>query len=507
MLPDIEMTISDPLNRIFIFFVYGLAFFSMGLLVALEGGRSSEERLRRALRPLAGFGLVHAIHEWLMVATLIGGASLLPVAGWIRFATVCTLSLSFLSLAAFGSFLIARDEDAQRISIAVPLGLEVIWAIGLLLARQYFSSADLYPVVLVWTRYSLAVPAGILAAVGLVFQQRAFRRVGLIRFGRDALWAAIAFAWYGTAGQIPAETSKLPPSGWINADAFTSLFGFPVQLMRAGLAILAAIFVVRFLHAFQVEMQQTIANLQSDRLQQAQQHDALRGELYGRVVAAQEAERQRIARDLHDETGQSLTAIGLGLRGLESRLGRRSTASGKTLHQLQTMAADALRELQRVMADLRPSHLDDLGLAAALRWYGGTMAERYGLTVKVEIQGPEQHVPESVKVTLFRITQEALNNVVRHAAATNAHIRLSFEREGVRLQVRDDGHGFTPAPPEEIGRKARQPLGLAGMRERAVLFGGMVRVMSAPGEGATIEAFIPYSRGTEVIIGNKTSAG
>ena len=185
-----------------IYFFYGLAFFSMGLLVAIEGGRSSDERVRKALRPLAGFGLVHAAHEWTAMFGFITTTSGQSVSGILVFFQLCTLAFSFLSLAAFGGFLLAKDEVAQRVSLLVPLGLEAVWVFGLMSIRDRYAPPSIYAAADVWTRYSLAIPASLLAAIGLIAQQRAFRRVGLVRFGQDALWAAVAFAWYGVVGQL-----------------------------------------------------------------------------------------------------------------------------------------------------------------------------------------------------------------------------------------------------------------------------------------------------------------
>lgn len=482
----------STLSLIVVYFFYGLAFFSMGLLVALEGGRSSEERVRKALRPLAGFGLVHAAHEWIEMVGYIaalGGQPVSPAVSILKFAT---LAFSFVSLIAFGSFLLAKDEVAQRVSLLVPLGMEAIWVFGLMYIRGSVAPVFAVNVVDVWTRYSLAIPASLLAAVGLIAQQRAFRRVGLVRFGQDALWAAVAFTWYGIVGQLFTKTSILPPSNVLNDVLFLRLFGFPIQVLRAVAASAASIFVIRFLHAFQVETEQKIAALQAGRLKESQQREALRGELFRRVVAAQEAERQRIARDLHDETGQGLTAIGLGLRGLESRLSQNPENAAATLEQLQSLTADSLKELQRLIADLRPSHLDDLGLSAALRWYAGKIEERSSLRVKVSIVGSEPPVEDTAKIATFRIIQEALNNVVRHAEARNVGISMSFEDNGMHVTIRDDGSGFDLERLDRMQSSSRPPLGLAGMRERAALLGGAVSIQSAPGAGTVIEAFVPY---------------
>jgi signal transduction histidine kinase len=417
---------------------------------------------------------------------------------WVFFVLqICTLSFSFLSLAAFGGYLLAKDEAAQRISLMIPLAFETVWVFGLVTIKGHYPAGELFNVIQAWTRYSLAVPASILAAAGLIAQQRAFRRAGMVRFGQDAMWAAVAFGWYGVVGQFFTNASALPPSNVINDTVFLRLFGFPVQLLRATLAGAASIYVIRFLRAFQVETDQKIADLQAERLKESQQRETMRGELFRRVVAAQEAERQRIARDLHDETGQALTAIGLGLRGLESRMARDPTQAANTLHELQTLTADSLQELQRLMTDLRPSHLDDLGLSAALRWYAGKIEERYPLRISIEIGGDERPVDDAAKIAIFRIVQEALNNVLKHAEAKHAGIQLDFTNKGMRATVRDDGCGFDLDRIRVIQSSSRPSLGLAGMQERAALLGGTVAVQSRPGQGTLIEAFIPYHSGSE----------
>jgi signal transduction histidine kinase len=214
-----------------------------------------------------------------------------------------------------------------------------------------------------------------------------------------------------------------------------------------------------------------------------------------------------MARDLHDETGQALTAIGLGLRGLESRMAQEPEKANETLHELQTLTADSLKELQRLMADLRPSHLDDLGLPAALRWYASKLEERYPLRVKVDISGDEQPIAEAAKIATFRIIQEALNNVVRHADARSARVTLDFERKGVGVSIRDDGCGFDLERLRRTQSSSRPPLGLAGMQERAALLGGRVTVQSAPGEGTLIEAFVPYREESEERRDDASAAG
>jgi signal transduction histidine kinase len=481
----------SPSTIALIFFVYGLAFFSMGLAITLEAGRGSDERLRHALRPLAAFGVLHGMHEWvemLEILDLLPGQEVASLA-WRSF-RIAILAFSFLSLAAFGASLLAPNQRLRRISLLVPLVLVAIWGFGLLYFRGRYMLTDLlWEVSDVWTRYVLAIPSALFACAGLIAQQRAFRMAGLARFGRDSLWAAVAFAWYGVVGQTFTRPSLLAPSHVVNSDLFMELFGFPVQLLRAGAAGTAAFFVIRFLRAFEVETQRQIDELQMERLEEAERREAMRGELLKRVVAAQEAERQRIARELHDETGQALTAIGLGLRAAETTLQQDVDKAAGSLRQLENLAATSLDELQRIIADLRPSHLDDLGLAAALRWYAGEVGTRAEVNIRVKIEGEKRAISSEVKTGLFRVAQEALTNVVKHAGATIATVRLRFTPEEIELDVEDDGCGFDT---QIMSFDSRRPsLGLMGMEERTTELGGQFQLFSQPGMGTRIEVKIP----------------
>lgn len=474
-----------------IYFFYGLAFFSMGLAITLELDHATDQSLRHAFRPLAVFGILHGFHEWIEM-----GEQLQVLPGQFTFPLVweairlAILAFSFLSLAAFGVFLIFRDERQQRYSLLVPLGLVAIWGLGLLVMHNAYPLVpDLIYVANAWTRYVLAIPASLLAAAGLVIQQREFRRIGMAGFGRDCLWAAIAFIWYGLAGQTFPHASPLPPSDVINQELFLQVFGFPVQLLRAAAAIAAAFFIIRVLRSFEVENRRKIAQLQAARLEEAERREALRGEMLRNVVAAQETERQRIARELHDETGQALTAIGLGLRGVTGSLQQDGDKAGQNLRQLERLVDHSLVELQRLIADLRPSHLDDLGLGAALRWYASEIQNRAALNVSVSVIGEEPELPSEMKTALFRIAQEALNNVVKHANADNAQVRLTYGERGVILQVADDGVGFDSS---RIHAYDRPSWGLVGMQERAKLVGGEFHLLSHSGVGTSVEVVLPY---------------
>ncbi len=484
----------DKSVLVFIFLFYGLAFFSMGLAITLEIGHGTDPRLKHALRPLAGFGLLHGLHEWIEMLEL------LDVLPWIKTAELLwagvrtgLLAFSFLSLAAFGASLLATDERRRRLSWLVPVGMSGIWGLGVLVIRGYYASR-LWDVADVWTRYSLAIPAAILACAGLIALQREFRRVGMARFGRDSLWAAVAFLWYGLIGQIFTRYSPLPPSTVINQDLFLDLFGFPVQLLRASAAIVAAVFVMRLLRSFEVETKRQIAELQAAKLSDAQRREALRSEYLKRTVGAQEAERQRIARELHDETGQALTAIGLGLRGATASLDHNPERAVEQMRHLEGLVAHSIDELQRLIADLRPSHLDDLGLPATLRWYAGEIESHSELPISVTVTGEAQPISAPIKTALFRVAQEALINVLKHADADSASVILKYGEEDVVLIIEDDGCGFDVGI---IRGGERKSWGLMGMQERANLFGGEFKLQSRIGQGTRVRVTMPNSEKEE----------
>jgi signal transduction histidine kinase len=494
-----------PSNQlIWIFFVYGLAFFGMGLAILLEIGHISDRRLRYALRFLAVFGLVHGIHEWMEMFHLLGISPLQALdAEMLDAVRVFVLAFSFLALATFGVALLLPGATPRRWSFLIPGAGLLVWTLGMLVLVPRYGEA-FWHVADVWTRYSLAIPSALLACAGLIGQKRVFREAGMAEFGQDSLWAAIAFAWYGAIGQAFVATTPLPPSNIINNALFTSIFGFPVQLLRATAAVVVAVFVLRFLRSSEVEQQRKMAQLQAERLGEAERREALRGELLMRVVEAQEAERQRIARELHDETGQSLTAIALGLRGTSRNLPENPSKARDQVQRLEDLTARSLVDLQRIVLDLRPSHLDDLGLPATLRWYAGELGRRANLQVTVVVDGEERRLPTEKSTALFRIAQEALTNTTRHAQVQAAIVQLTYLPDSVCLVILDEGVGFDPAA---VKRLLPPAWGLMGMQERAGLLGGKLVIDSAPSGGTSIAATIPFHPGEEVSHADSPAAG
>lgn len=203
----------------------------------------------------------------------------------------------------------------------------------------------------------------------------------------------------------------------------------------------------------------------------------------------QEEERLRIARELHDGTVQSLVALCQRLDAVEETTETEALREVNRAIRGAREAAEAVaHELRRFSRDLRPSILDDLGLVPAVRWIVNDIEQRAGVRGTLTVDGPEQRVQADIELCLFRIAQEALRNVERHAGASTVALHLSYG-DALRLAIADDGRGFDAA--RTPGSLLSNHLGLPGMRERARLLGGDLRVISSPGAGTRVEASIP----------------
>jgi len=219
--------------------------------------------------------------------------------------------------------------------------------------------------------------------------------------------------------------------------------------------------------------------------------DDVRDHLLARAISAQEEERGRVARELHDETGQALSAILLGLKNLE-HTGTLDRAQAQA-HRLRELTAQTVRDVGRLARGLRPSTLDDLGLFPALQRYGEELGTSHDLDVR--ITGDEgARFPANVETTLYRIVQEALTNVARHARARSADVVIRSAKGSVQVTVRDDGAGFdVNSELQAAGSRRGRGLGLMGMQERASLLGGTLVISSRPGDGTRITVELPVN--------------
>lgn len=219
--------------------------------------------------------------------------------------------------------------------------------------------------------------------------------------------------------------------------------------------------------------------------------DGARRELHRQLADAQEEERRRISRELHDHMGQHLAALILGLEALKESASE--PHERVRVQQLQALASVIGSEVHDLALELRPTALDDLGLPSALRHYAEQWSGRYDIPVDVHSNSPEQpRLPPAIETTLYRIVQEGLTNVAKHAQATRVSVIVEQRNGIVQLILEDDGCGF-PVDAVMNAPHTERRLGLLGMRERATLAGGTLDIESAPGRGTTLFVRIPIT--------------
>ena len=685
-----------------VYFFYGLAFFSMGLAVMLESRRTSEFRIAGAMMFLAGFGLLHGFHEWIDMFMQLGKFDALTPEQAFLFngLRIGELVFSFTLLIVFGIRLITsnRTTNGRENSFAwIVAGiLAAFWFVSILLTRWIYNpTVDEFVVAAdVLARYIVGIPGALLAAWAIVLEQRAFKERGMPDFGRALLSAAIGLALYGIIGQLFVTPSFLFPANIINGELFFDLFGFPIQVFRAGTAVIIAIFIIQALRAFEVETRQQLMSANDARLlaqrdalfiqeqaqreteainqelqqavqelsilyelsrnlaatidrdtllqkttaqvfdtlprigggmvmlrekpgrplaivarsgypgrdqtepgfecpydraymlgqyvaetghlawcdgenivdlgeanivlarglddpikidisghtigvpllakqqvvgsvvfsakqniepftqrdlslivaiagqlsiaienaslyQEVQAREAMRGELLQQIVTAQEKERQRVARELHDSTGQSLTALGLGLAAVDENLYRNTDRAAWQLQEMRTLNSQTLQDVHDLVADLRPSLLDNLGLVSALRSQVQAFQKRTRIHAMFSHTGEKRREDQAIELTIYRIAQEALTNIAKHAKATDVRVRLISRPDRLCLRIRDNGQGFDAEKVLDSTQKRRESWGLLGMQERVSLIGGHFFIRSREDVGTIIQICIP----------------
>lgn len=221
---------------------------------------------------------------------------------------------------------------------------------------------------------------------------------------------------------------------------------------------------------------------------ESRQKEELRGQLLGRVISAQEEERKRISRELHDEHGQTLTGLLMTMDKMETMISPQQGQLRSKMEKARSLLSRLLDNLRLLTAGLRPPDLDGLGLTAAISAYAEERLGAAGIDFDFSVDDFDAVLPPPMETALFRIVQEAINNVIRHAQARSVRVRLGVEKGTVRVVIEDDGHGFQP---HLDGQNTEGTLGLLGIRERAELLGGNLSIRSSPGRGTRLTVEIP----------------
>jgi len=473
-----------------IYFVYGLAFFSMGLILALEASRTSSPEQKRLLLSLALFGFLHGIHEWVEWFLLPNERIHGNLPEWTIWFRLIWLALSFMPLWFYGwqSFQVARKHNSPFTFFGLTT-LPPYLLLILIDVLYAFYRGDITPLQTTGglIRYLLAVPGAAIASLGL--------RAGANQAKADARqplaacynWMALGFALYSVT-QLAIPKMDTLTASLINAEIFTQMTGLPIQALRTFAAIAITWNLFRAIQFLEEERQAQLTAAQQARLEALEQQEIMRRDLLRHIVRVQEDERARIARELHDEMAQTLTAFSLDLGTLKQVTGIRSKTA-PILSRLQELGKQMSRSMNQMVYDLRPAHLDDLGLLSALQFLADKDGPRLGLQIEFKTDGEPRRIDSLAETVLFRVAQESITNIARHAKSKHALVCLSYLPQEVKLKVSDEGIGFDP----EEKFAAPRGWGLAGMKERVESVGAALHIDSAPGRGTTIEARVPLN--------------
>jgi signal transduction histidine kinase len=480
---------TDPLTTIF--FTYGLAFFCMGFALFLESSRSPFLTEGKVLLPLALFGLIHGSHEWLEMF-LYSQPKPSNAAILVR---LILLVISFSCLLLFG---IRSFYPKARTITMLPILTVILVGFGCVLLidhrlhiHQTFQISVGHVDAL--ARYTLGFAGAIVGGAALVFHTVRARRVGRKKLGNSLILCSICFFIYGLT-QFFVPPQDFFPANLLNASFFLDTFGLSVQIIRGGLAtaiLISLLWAVRLADEGRQKQLENALKSREEALEVAKsemvKRENLQKELMRHIVIAQEDERARISRELHDETAQLLTAINLHLATLQLYTDKSSRVENQ-IRELKNLSQQMSEGIYRMVHDLRPAQLDDLGLVAALRDLIQDYNQNHGLEVNFQMNGTRKSLDSLIETVVFRVTQESLSNIVRHSGVLHASVKLEYGPEILDLEIKDEGEGFTP------GRifQSQGEFGITGMRERVEALGGSFAILSMPGQGTTVRAMIPF---------------
>lgn len=466
-------------NMVVVQFAHGLAFFAMGLAVALQARRPSELAMARHLPLLGVFGILQALASWGEVFIPIQRTySAPPVVITLQALHALLTALTFSFLMAFGAHLLADREARLRPLRYLPAALTAVWAI----------SFFLYPVLVLpnryeqwlvvseaWSRYILALPGAVLVAAGLAVQVDQLRRSGMGRLVRRLEWAIFAFSAYAVAAGVIVPDAGFAPSTVLNAERFLWATGLPVEVVRALAGIGMATFMIRVLEVFDIEA-----------MQRVEENKRMRAIL---------EERDRIARELHDGVIQSLYALGLGMENVMYAGAGDPGRTRRALGELLGRVNDIIQDVRGYIMDLRLPGQANLTLVQKIQAVAGEASRVYHLPVELDLgRFDEERLHPGVANELSQVVKEAVSNAARHGSPRRIQVGVHEVDGELVVYVQDDGRGFDPARSE-----GRQGFGLANMRRRAELLGGEFDIDSRPGEGTTVIVRIPFQRATEPV--------
>jgi len=445
-----------------IYFVYGLVFFVLGVVILLQTRSYSRLRLARDLPWLGWFGILHGFNEWGEIFIPIQVNSMgMEYFHIFDFIQHVLLAFSFWCLFQFGIELLRPSTRAWRWIRLIPTFVLAIWAVGPMILGYIF-----YQDIAAWhlfayamTRYMLCIPGSILAGIGLLRQTRIqIEPLQVPRIGRTlkvAAWTFFAYAFF--AGLVTQKAGFFPAS-IINTEWFTATFFAPPPIFRSVIGLILLITIFRALEVFNIETGRMIRTME-----QAQ------------VIAV---ERERIARDIHDGALQQVYASGLLAQSLKKKI---QGSAQSDADQLVSTINQAIDQLRAFLPQLKPTpkSIDILGALSPI-----IEEARRNLVIKTHWDNQKiPSLPPEQTSHLTAFVSEALSNIIRHSKSDTADVRLYCQKKHLIIEIEDYGIG--------IAIQAEPGYGLKNMQDRAKLLGALLTIKSSPGKGTVVKLDLP----------------
>jgi len=454
------------LNHDIIVFVYGLVFFVLGLVIAIQSRHSSRLDLARSLSWLAAFGITHSLNEWGDLFIPIQAQYLSePAIQFLYVIQLVVLAVSFACLFEFGVALLRPLGRARWLHGAPPV-LLVAWVFGI-----FFILLLLSPDLTTWhhaanalARYFIGFPGGLVAAYGL--RQQTFRRIAPLNVPHIVNMlriAGVSLALYAVFGGLIPPRVPFFPANLLNADTFEQAIGVSPILFRSFIGLVLAVTMIRALEVFEVETARLIEAMEQQQ-----------------ILAA---ERDRIGRELHDGAIQTVYTAGLLVESARN-LAEPDSPIASRLNKAIDVLNDAIRDLRRNLGELRAT-LSEGSLQVALRHLAEDPRFRSLVDISLDLDLPANDAPTPARTDhVMAVVNEALSNAVRHARARQVQISARQTDGRLMVTIQDDGLGLPP--------QVEAGFGLRNMRDRARLLGGQLDVTGAKGKGTTVKLDVPW---------------
>ena len=460
-------------NWIILYFVYGLVFFTTGLVTALQWRRQSNLELARPLPWLAAFGIAHGLNEWGYIFIPLQALYLDDIVVRLMIIThLLLLAASFFFLFQFGVELLVPLLPGHRWLRVLPGVMLLLWGVAVFL-RGAIAQESLNQLVAIgdgWSRYLLAFPGALLSSIGLFRQARYMRLMELRRIANYLTGAAIAFLIYAVVGGLIVPAAPVFPANLLNYNLLATTIQIPAPVFRSLCGLAMAFFVTRSLEVFEVETDRRIAQMEK-----------------AQILAT---DRERIGRELHDGIVQNIYAAGLGLQEAHHLANEDASGARKQIRTVMEALDSTIQDIRRYIFDLQVAE-QNRAIETVLETLVSELRVETLLDVRLEVTGKRCCWLDSEQVAHFtQIAREALSNVVQHANATRVTVALSYLGNATQLSVVDNGKGITQNP----GNSNHKGQGIANMRNRALMLGGDLVLDSEPGHGLLLQLTIPCEK-------------